>query len=144
MRPEWITDAHDVWLHGDDVDLGEVSYAVTFVKHTLHRIQTVSKYRLPIFSGVTLSLSGIDDLEVRASINRALTKYGGTYVKAIERPVKVTHLCAGDIETEKMHYVDRNILSLKSAARPTFMSYGRCGLGTVWNLEDASRRNAMP
>ncbi|KAG1735309.1 uncharacterized protein EDB91DRAFT_1144813 [Suillus paluster] len=92
MRPEWITDAHQVWLRGDDVDLAE----------------TVSGYRLAIFSGVTLSLSGIDDLEQRASINRALTKHGGSYVKAIERPVKVTHLlCAGDNETEKMRYADK-------------------------------------
>ncbi|KAG2101595.1 uncharacterized protein F5147DRAFT_708731 [Suillus discolor] len=92
MRPEWITDAHQVWLRGDDVDLAE----------------TVSTHRLPIFSGVTLSLSGIDDLEQRANINRALTRHGGIYVKAIERPVKVTHLlCAGDNETEKMRYADK-------------------------------------
>ncbi|OAX41931.1 hypothetical protein K503DRAFT_734711 [Rhizopogon vinicolor AM-OR11-026] len=92
MRPEWITDAYEVWLRGDDVDLAK----------------TISNYRLPIFSGVTLSLSGIDDLDARASINRALTKHGGTYVKAIERPVKVTHLlCAGDNETEKMRYADK-------------------------------------
>ncbi|KAG2120236.1 hypothetical protein DEU56DRAFT_835773 [Suillus clintonianus] len=92
MCPEWITDAYQVWLRGDDVDLAE----------------TISAHRLPIFSGVTLSLSGIDDLEQRASINRALTRHGGTYVKAIERPVKVTHLlCAGDNETEKMRYADK-------------------------------------
>ncbi|KAG2341205.1 BRCT domain-containing protein [Suillus weaverae] len=92
MRPEWIIDSHQVWLRGDDVDLAE----------------TVSAYRLPIFSGITLSLSGIDDLEQRANINRALTRHGGTYVKAIERPVKVTHLlCAGDNETEKMRYADK-------------------------------------
>ncbi|KAG2064023.1 hypothetical protein BDR04DRAFT_1110728 [Suillus decipiens] len=92
MCPEWITDAHQVWLRGDDVDLAE----------------TVSTHRLPIFSGVTLSLSGIDDLEQRANINRILTRHGGTYVKAIERPVKVTHLlCSGDNETEKMRYADK-------------------------------------
>ncbi|KAG2147749.1 uncharacterized protein EDB93DRAFT_1146459 [Suillus bovinus] len=92
MRPEWITDAYHVWLRGDDVDLAE----------------TVSTHRLPIFSGVILSLSGIDDIEQRANINRTLTRYGGTYVKAIERPVKVTHLlCAGDNETEKMRYADK-------------------------------------
>jgi DNA replication regulator DPB11 len=27
MCPEWITDAHQVWLRGDDVDLAEVSTA---------------------------------------------------------------------------------------------------------------------
>jgi DNA replication regulator DPB11 len=25
MRPEWITDAYEVWLRGDDIDIAEVS-----------------------------------------------------------------------------------------------------------------------
>lgn len=29
MSPEWIMDAYEVWLRGDDVDLAEVSHAET-------------------------------------------------------------------------------------------------------------------
>lgn len=62
-------------------------------------------HRLPIFSGVVLCLSGITDLERRLQINKLVTQNGGTYVKNLERPVRVTHLlCSGDEETDKMRY----------------------------------------
>ncbi|KAH7928309.1 hypothetical protein BV22DRAFT_1083119 [Leucogyrophana mollusca] len=92
MRPEWITESYDIWLRGDDVDLHE----------------SIEKYRLPIFSGVILSLSGIDDMDRRTEINSLVTKHGGVYAKNLERPVKVTHLlCSGDVETDKMKYAEK-------------------------------------
>ncbi|KAI6039915.1 hypothetical protein EDC04DRAFT_3003286 [Pisolithus marmoratus] len=92
MTPEWINESHAIWLRGDDVDFRE----------------SVSKYRLPIFSGVTLSLSGIDDVDRCAEISRLFTAEQGVYVRNIERPVKVTHLlCSGDVETDKMRYAER-------------------------------------
>jgi len=57
---------------------------------------------------VVLCLSGITDLDRRVEINRLVTHHGGTYVKNLERPVKVTHLlCSGDEETEKMRYAEK-------------------------------------
>ncbi|KAI6025731.1 hypothetical protein F5J12DRAFT_810070 [Pisolithus orientalis] len=92
MTPEWINESHAIWLRGDDVDFRE----------------SVSKYRLPVFSGVIMSLSGIGDVDRCAEINRLFTAEQGVYVKNIERPVKVTHLlCSGDVETDKMHYAER-------------------------------------
>ncbi|KAF9223241.1 hypothetical protein BS17DRAFT_833222 [Gyrodon lividus] len=92
MTPEWITEAHAIWLRGDDVDFEE----------------SVSKHRLPIFSGVILSLSGIADVPQRTGINRILTAHQGVYVKDLERPVKVTHLlCSGDTVTDKMKYAEK-------------------------------------
>ena len=68
----------------------------------------ISKHRLPIFSGVVLSLSGIEDIHRRFEINRLVTAHQGTYVKDLERPVRVTHLlCSGDTETEKMKYAEK-------------------------------------
>jgi DNA replication regulator DPB11 len=33
---------------------------------------------------------------------------GGMYAKALERPIRVTHLlCSGDAETEKMRYAEK-------------------------------------
>jgi DNA replication regulator DPB11 len=70
--------------------------------------QSVKTHRLPIFSGVTLSLSGIERIERRTQINKRLSAQGGTYVKNLERPIKVTHLlCSGDNETEKMRYAQK-------------------------------------
>ncbi|KAJ7123099.1 hypothetical protein C8R44DRAFT_919020 [Mycena epipterygia] len=92
LTPAWIIESHRIWQHGDDVDL----------------VQSVAAHRLPVFSGVTLCISGITDIVRRTQINKALTAAGGTYVKALERPVRVTHLlCAGAEETDKMLYADK-------------------------------------
>ncbi|KAJ3570667.1 hypothetical protein NP233_g4252 [Leucocoprinus birnbaumii] len=92
MKPSWVEESYDVWLRGDDVDYEE----------------SLQAHRLPIFSGVVVCLSGITDVDRRVEINRLVTKNGGTYVKNIERPVKVTHLlCSGDEETEKMRYAEK-------------------------------------
>ena len=67
--------------------------------------QKVEEHRLPTFSGITLCVSGIEDLDRRTTINRTVTQHYGKYVKNIERPVRVTHLlCSGDEETDKMRY----------------------------------------
>ncbi|KAJ7802410.1 hypothetical protein B0H14DRAFT_2892247 [Mycena olivaceomarginata] len=91
LLPSWITESHRIWQHGDDVDLA----------------QSVASHRLPVFSGVTLCTSGISIVH-RTKINKLLTAAGGTYVKALERPVRVTHLlCTGDAETDEMRYAQK-------------------------------------
>jgi hypothetical protein len=75
---------------------------------TLIVAQSVASHRLPVFSGITLCISGITDIVRRTKINKALTSRGGTYVKALERPVRVTHLlCSGEEETDKMRYAEK-------------------------------------
>ncbi|KAF7330964.1 hypothetical protein MVEN_02436300 [Mycena venus] len=93
LRPSWITESYRIWQHGDDVDLAS----------------SVAAHLLPVFSGVTLCISGIPDLLRRTQIARTLTAHGGTYVKALERPVRVTHLLCGveGEETDKMRYADK-------------------------------------
>ncbi|TBU46920.1 PITH domain-containing protein [Dichomitus squalens] len=92
MHPSWIIESHKIWLRGDDVDV----------------TASLSAHRLPIFAGVVLCVSGIDDVARRMEINRALTAQGGTYVKQIIRPVRVTHLICGNEseegESEKVRY----------------------------------------
>lgn len=69
--------------------------------------QSVASHRLPVFSGVILCTSGISIVH-RTKINKLLTAAGGTYVKALERPVRVTHLlCTGDTETDEMRYAQK-------------------------------------
>ncbi|KAI6108901.1 hypothetical protein EDD16DRAFT_1617183, partial [Pisolithus croceorrhizus] len=90
MTPEWINESHSIWLRGDDVDFRE----------------SVSKHRLPVFSGVILSMSGIDDADRCTEISRLFAAEQGLYVKNIERPVKVTHLlCSGDRGEASIHLV---------------------------------------
>src|SRR5882762_4045387 len=81
---------------------------VTNIPPYSDRSQTIEKYRIPVFSNVTLCISGIADADLRAKINKILRHLGGTYVTAIERPVKVTHLlCSGDGETDKRRYAEK-------------------------------------
>ncbi|KAI0636255.1 hypothetical protein C8Q77DRAFT_1102527 [Trametes polyzona] len=94
MHPSWITESHKIWLKGDDVDVAE----------------SIEQYRLPPFAGVVLCVSGIEDVNRRMEINRKVTQGGGTYVKQIERPVRVTHLlCANTCEgeSEKVRYAEK-------------------------------------
>ncbi|KAJ7226651.1 hypothetical protein B0H12DRAFT_241686 [Mycena haematopus] len=94
LTPSWIIESHRIWQHGDDVDLAA----------------SIAAHRLPVFSGVTLCISGIANIVKRTQINKELTANGGTYVKALERPVKVTHLLCGaeqSEETDKMRYADK-------------------------------------
>ncbi|EMD33540.1 hypothetical protein CERSUDRAFT_160532 [Gelatoporia subvermispora B] len=107
MHPSWVTDSYEIWLRGDDVDVQEMT----------------RKHRLPIFSGVILVLSGFEDIERRTEINRLCTEEGGTYVKNIERPVKVTHLlCSShsDAVTDKMKYAEK------------FNQRGEANIRVVW------------
>ncbi|KAJ7717668.1 hypothetical protein B0H16DRAFT_1799028 [Mycena metata] len=94
LLPSWITESHRIWRHGDDVDLA----------------QSIAAHRLPPFSGITLCISGISDIVRRTNINMALTAGGGTYVRDLVRPVRVTHLlCSPEagVETDKMRYADK-------------------------------------
>ncbi|KAH8995665.1 hypothetical protein EDB92DRAFT_1943153 [Lactarius akahatsu] len=89
VRPSWIQDTFEIWQRGDDFDFAA----------------KVEEHRLPTFSGITLCVSGIEDLDRRTTINRTITEHRGKYAKTIERPVRVTHLlCSGDDETDKMRY----------------------------------------
>ena len=73
--------------------------------------QSIDGHRLPVFSDIVVCVSGIPELERRADIRRIVEQQGGAYVKAIERPVRVTHLlCSGDEESDKMRYAEKFIM----------------------------------
>ncbi|KAJ7174293.1 hypothetical protein C8R46DRAFT_1080567 [Mycena filopes] len=94
LRPSWITESHRLWQHGGHVDLA----------------QSIALYRLPPFSGITVCITGIENIVRRTNINKAVTAAGGAYVKDLVRPVCVTHLlCSGEaeFETEKMCYAEK-------------------------------------
>lgn len=57
---------------------------------------------------MVLCVSGIPDVVRRTEISKLVMSQGGTYVKALQRPVVVTHLlCSGDEETDKMFYAEK-------------------------------------
>ncbi|KAK7436714.1 protein kinase activating protein dpb11 [Stygiomarasmius scandens] len=92
LNPSFVTESYQIWLRGDDVDMEEA----------------IVKHRLPTFSGIIVCPSGITDIRRRTQINNLVTQHGGTYLKNLERPVRVTHLlCSGDEETDKMRYAQK-------------------------------------
>ncbi|KAJ4473759.1 hypothetical protein J3R30DRAFT_3511458 [Lentinula aciculospora] len=92
VQPSWITESYNIWLHGDDVKFEE----------------SIKRHRLPVFNGVVICVSGIPDVVRRTEISKLVMSQGGTYVKALQRPVIVTHLlCSGDEETDKMFYAEK-------------------------------------
>ncbi|KAF8872587.1 hypothetical protein BD779DRAFT_1613786 [Infundibulicybe gibba] len=105
LKPSWVSESYQVWLRGDDVDLGE----------------SIQAHRLPIFSDVILCPSGINDITRRTQISKLLTLHQGVYMKNLERPIKVTHLlCSGEEETDKMGYAEK------------FNSRGEAKIHLVW------------
>ncbi|KAF8629979.1 hypothetical protein AX17_005544 [Amanita inopinata Kibby_2008] len=92
LKPSWITENYQIWLKGDDVDFKE----------------SIELHRLPIFSGIALSLSGLTDVTQRMDITEQLVKHQGVYLENLERPVRITHiLCSGDEVTEKVKYAKK-------------------------------------
>ncbi|KAF9048823.1 hypothetical protein BJ165DRAFT_1580170 [Panaeolus papilionaceus] len=92
LMPSWITENYQIWLQGDDVELEE----------------SMKGHRLPIFSDVVMSLSGITDLKRQATITKILKSHQGQLLQNIERPVRVTHLlCSGDEITDKIQLAEK-------------------------------------
>ncbi|CCM04664.1 uncharacterized protein FIBRA_06849 [Fibroporia radiculosa] len=89
MHPSWITDSYEIWLRGDDVDVQE----------------SIESHRLPVFSGVVLAVSGIEDLEQRMDINRLVTENGGTKNEEM---------------TDKMRYAEK------------FNKHGEANIHIIW------------
>ncbi|KAL1686480.1 hypothetical protein GGG16DRAFT_128671 [Schizophyllum commune] len=94
LKPTYVTENYEVWLRGDDVDA----------------VGTLADHQHPIFAGVVVCVSGIDDIDRRVEINKLVNAHGGSFRKELQRPVDVTHLlCSGDVSepTDKMHYAER-------------------------------------
>ncbi|KAJ7291182.1 BRCT domain-containing protein [Mycena rebaudengoi] len=70
-------------------------------------IQSIASHRVPIFSNITVCVSGISSILRRTQINKVVIAHGGTYVAALERPVRITHLLCGDEETDAVQYVEK-------------------------------------
>ena len=93
------------------------SHVVVAVKNDLLRLLQAANISTsdderqhPIFAGVVVCVSGIDDIDRRVEINKLVNAHGGSFRKELQRPVDVTHLlCSGDVSepTDKMHYAER-------------------------------------
>ncbi|PPQ82650.1 hypothetical protein CVT24_004202 [Panaeolus cyanescens] len=72
------------------------------------KYKSTKGHRLPILSGVVMSLYGITDLKRQATITKILRSNEGQFMQNIERPIRVTHLlCSGDEITDNIHLAEK-------------------------------------
>ncbi|TCD70891.1 hypothetical protein EIP91_001199 [Steccherinum ochraceum] len=118
MHPSWIIESYKIWLKGDDVDLAE----------------SVKQHRLPILNGVVVTLTGAPAVHHRTEVNKLVTQNGGTYVKSLERPIKVTHLICFSESTgeEGARGPWTSDLSEKMMYAKKFNERGEANIRMVW------------
>lgn len=72
----------------------------------------MEQHRLPSFTGVSLCITGISDVQNRKSIRKLLEKNGGRYIEEIDNNTQLTHLLCGPdrgdgVLTAKMQAVEK-------------------------------------
>ncbi|KMU85790.1 rad4 [Coccidioides immitis H538.4] len=86
LRPEWIEAVRSSWLLGGDTDL-----------HALEE-----EYKLPTFTGLSICLTGFEDLNFRNHLQRTIAKNGGEFRRDLTK--SVTHLIARSAEGQKYKF----------------------------------------
>lgn len=86
LAPTWVEDAHRQWVSGAELDVP----AVRFRRVSSLTFQSIEAHRLLPFTGLKISISGIDQLDHRKTIIRYIQQFGGTYSKDLDR--SCTHL----------------------------------------------------
>lgn len=76
LMPEWVEALRDAWRSGKDFST----------------LKLEQQYMLPTFSGLTICVTGFDDIEQRNYIINTIGEQGGTYSGDLDR--SVTHLIA--------------------------------------------------
>ncbi|KAL7422194.1 protein kinase activating protein dpb11 [Cryptotrichosporon argae] len=74
MAPDWIHDSYNKWEAGEEVDME----------------QSIEMFRLQPFFGLTIAVTGVDNIERRKQIVAQIRAHGGNYSKDLDR--NCTHL----------------------------------------------------
>ena len=83
LRPEWIEAVRETWMSDDGIDLNALE----------------AQYKLPTFTGLTICITGFDDLSFRAQLQQKIDELGGKYTGDLTK--HVTHLIAFKPEGKK-------------------------------------------
>ncbi|KAF8526261.1 hypothetical protein BU17DRAFT_62242 [Hysterangium stoloniferum] len=89
LKETWVQEAYNTWLNGGVVELGQ--------------FQSIADHRLPIFTGVKLCLTGMDNVGMRSKMQVLLIQEGGVYMKSLD--TSVTHLlCCASNSSDKIQW----------------------------------------
>jgi DNA replication regulator DPB11 len=130
LRPEWVDAVREQWMEAKQIDLD-----------SLHR-----EHRMPTLAGSKVCITGFDDLNFRARLQKNVLENGGEYTGDLTKDV--THLIARKPEGKKYEYgmqwqkkvvslqwykdtLDRGMQLEESAYHPT-ISPNEQGVG-AWN-----------
>jgi DNA replication regulator DPB11 len=86
LQPEWIEAVRDIWMKDVGIDLSALE----------------AQYKLPTFAGLTICITGFDDLNFRAQLQQKIDEEGGKYTGDLTK--HVTHLIAYKAEGKKYQY----------------------------------------
>lgn len=85
LSPSWIHDAHSKWINGDELDVRAVRHACRVAD-----VQSVESHKLQAFVGLTISVTGIDNMKRRKRLIQLIQDNGGVYSKDLTKDC--THL----------------------------------------------------
>ena len=98
LHPDWLEAVRQAWMNGDDVDVEALE----------------QQYRLPVFSGLTVCITGFDDHDQRSFISDTVQEKGAAYHGDLTR--SITHLIAAAPQGAKYTHAKQwgiNVVSLK-------------------------------
>ncbi|KAL2865129.1 BRCT domain protein [Aspergillus lucknowensis] len=86
LRPEWIEAVRQSWIQGGDTDIRALE----------------DQYKFPTFSGLTICITGFEDIAFRNSIGDTARCHGADFRRDLTKTV--THLIARSAEGEKYKF----------------------------------------
>lgn len=86
LKPDWIDAVRQSWMQGEDIDIRVLE----------------EKYRCPTFMGLSLCITGFDDMAFRNCIQDTAVVHGADFKKDLTK--SVTHLIARNTEGQKYKF----------------------------------------
>ncbi|KAI1958358.1 DNA helicase [Ophidiomyces ophidiicola] len=86
VTADWVAAVRSSWLLGGDTDL-----------HTLEE-----EYRVPTFAGLSICITGFEDLDFRNHLQKTITSNGGKFCRDLTKTA--THLIARAVEGQKYKF----------------------------------------
>lgn len=117
LQPEWIEAVRQAWIEGkEDWDL----------------VSLEKQYAMPAFFGLQISITGFEDLDQRAEIEKRITDGGGTYNGDMTK--LTTHLVVADTRTKSAKYSHARQWGIQTVSFKWFEDSVERGLALEENL----------
>ncbi|RAK95235.1 BRCT domain protein [Aspergillus ibericus CBS 121593] len=86
LKPEWVEAVRQSWMQGGDTDIRALE----------------EQYKFPTFAGLSICITGFEDMALRNHIQNTVTAHGAEFRKDLTK--NVSHLIARNTEGEKYKF----------------------------------------